>query len=260
MDQGLSSLTVLVVDDNEINRLYLQTLLDRKGHTAIAAASGSEALDAVARQRLDLILLDVQLPDMDGLAVAKAIRAGECGRKNPTDIPILALTAFAMKGDRERCLAAGMTDYLPKPVRAADLLAALARNAARHSGDGNGESAAPDADAPFDLTALADVGRQAFVTEMLDLFLRLADSKGRDLQTAIGQDDLDAAMALAHDLAGMAGPIRALRLHDAMKALQEACASGNPATCRVLHALAGRELRQVVAAVRAYPCRTDAAS
>jgi two-component system, OmpR family, response regulator len=248
-DQDLLSLTVLVVDDNEINRLYMQHLLRKNGHTPVTAATGYEALGEVSRQHIDLILMDVQLPDMDGLAVTKAIRTGACGQTNSPEIPILALTAFAMRGDRDRCIEAGMTDYIAKPIRGPELVATITRHCQSNTGAPPTEKARE----PFDLSGLTNEGRREFVTEMLGLFLELAEPKGRDLQSAIARNDLDAALTLAHDLAGMAGPIRAMRLHKNMKALQEACQAGDLATCRVHHTLANQELESVLAAVRVHP-------
>ncbi len=239
------ALTVLLVEDNDLGRIYLEHLLHGKGHVTVPAATGREALDAVARQPFDLILMDLQLPDMDGLAVAKAIRSGAGGPATPPDIPILALTADAAPADRERCLAAGMTGHVAKPFRGPELFAAISRALAAPEGT--------DAPACLDLDALAGGCRQEVTARMLGLFLQLAEPRGRNLAAAIERGDLPAAQALAHDLAGMAGPIRAPRLGETMRSLQQACAAGDMAGCREGLARAGRELARVVAAVRAHP-------
>lgn len=249
-DQDLPSLSVLVVDDNDVNRLYMLHLLRKMGHAPVTAGNGHEALDVISRQAFDLILMDVQLPDMDGLALTRRIRAGQCGTANRPEVPILALTAFAMPGDRERCLEAGMNDHLPKPVRVPELLAAMVRILTRTRGGGLPD---PEDDTGFDLSAFTRSSRREFATEMLALFLELAEPKARSLGEAIKQGDIAAAVPLAHDLAGMAGPLRAKRLHETMKALQEACLSGNLPACRVHHALAERELHVVLEAVRSHP-------
>lgn len=248
-DQDLSSLSVLVVDDNDVNRLYMLHLLRKFGHKPATASTGQEALDVISREPFDVILMDVQLPDMDGLAVTRLIRAGQCGPANASDIPVLALTAFAQSEDRERCLEAGMDDHLAKPVRVPELLAAVTRAVARKRGD-DGRSHEPTG---FDLSAFTRESRREFATEMLALFLELAEPKGKNLGEAIRRGDFEAALALAHDLAGMAGPLRAKRLHETMKALQEACMTGNLSACRAYHAMADQELSQVLCAVRAHP-------
>jgi len=118
-------LRVLLAEDNEVNRKVACGLLAKQGHSVLAVGNGAEALEALARERFDAVLMDVQMPVMDGLEAARSIRERE--RAQGGHVPIVALTAHAMKGDRERCLTAGMDDYVSKPLRAADLAAALVR-------------------------------------------------------------------------------------------------------------------------------------
>jgi len=126
--EGLPPLRVLVAEDNEINQLVISEMLRRSGHSVHLAATGQEALDQHAKNTFDVVLLDVQMPEKDGLAVAGEIRRREAGRART---PLIALTAMAMKGDRERCLDAGMDDFLAKPVQREDLQATLLRAWAR---------------------------------------------------------------------------------------------------------------------------------
>src|SRR6185295_3070408 len=123
----LRSLRVLVAEDNPVNQLVLRRLLQRLNHTVILCDDGRAAIAAAAAARPDLVLMDVQMPEVDGFAATAAIREREAARPGNRRLPIVALTAFAMTGDRERCLAAGMDDYLTKPVRPEQLEAALAR-------------------------------------------------------------------------------------------------------------------------------------
>ncbi len=120
--EPVGSLNVLVVEDNAVNRMIAVRLLEMRGHRAEVASDGQEALKAVASRRFDLILMDIQMPEMDGFQATAAIRRQEAPGQR---VPILALTAHAMKGDRERCLDAGMDGYLSKPVQAAELCAAI---------------------------------------------------------------------------------------------------------------------------------------
>jgi len=123
-----------------VNQKVALGLLRRLGVEADLAASGREGVEAAARVRYDLVLMDVQMPDMDGFETTAAIRA--CEGAGPR-VPIVAMTARAMKGDRERCLAAGMDDYLTKPVRGEDLDRALDRWGPRAgSGEGTAEGGA----------------------------------------------------------------------------------------------------------------------
>lgn len=119
------ALDALLAEDEEINRLAAETILVRLGHRVVCAASGVEVLEAVGKKRFDCILMDVQMPKMDGVEAARRIRAGENGMCDPA-VPIVALTAHAMEGDRERFLASGMTAYLAKPFTPEELDEVLA--------------------------------------------------------------------------------------------------------------------------------------
>jgi len=117
-------LKILVVEDNAINRLVAVDLLRDRGHETVTAENGREALERLRKERFDLVLMDVRMPEMDGLEAVKRIRAGEAG--DPA-VPIAAMTAHALAGDRERFLAAGMDDYLAKPLDTAELDRVLGR-------------------------------------------------------------------------------------------------------------------------------------
>jgi two-component system, sensor histidine kinase and response regulator len=119
------SLRILVTDDNPINQQLVARALEKQAHTVTLASSGPEALALSAQQTFDLILMDVQMPGMNGYEATQAIRLREQGTGR--HIPIIALTAHAMKGDREICLDAGMDDYLGKPIHLKELLAMLDR-------------------------------------------------------------------------------------------------------------------------------------
>ena len=116
-------LTILVAEDNAVNQRLAARLLEKHGHTAVVAGDGREAVAAAEATRFDLILMDVQMPEMDGYEATAAIRAREA--QTGTHTPIIAMTAHAMKGDRERCLDAGMDGYITKPLQLSELLAAI---------------------------------------------------------------------------------------------------------------------------------------
>jgi two-component system sensor histidine kinase/response regulator len=119
-----SPLHILLAEDNQVNRILATRLLEKQGHTIVTVENGQEAVAAVERQQFDVALLDVQMPIMDGLQAAALIRRHE-GIHLQSRLPLIALTAHAMQGDRERCLAAGMDGYVTKPINRADLLVAL---------------------------------------------------------------------------------------------------------------------------------------
>ena len=123
-DAIYNKVRILVAEDNHINLKIALKILETFGLRADGVANGKEVLDALARIKYDLVLMDLQMPEMDGLEATLKIRANHFGINNP-DIPIIALTANAMKGDREKCIAAGMTDYVTKPIDPDKLLVAL---------------------------------------------------------------------------------------------------------------------------------------
>ncbi len=120
-----SGLRILLAEDNVINRALATALLEKRGHTLIHAVNGREAVEAAARENFDLIFMDVQMPEMDGFEATQLIREAEQATGRHT--PIAAMTAHAMAGDRERCLAAGMDDYISKPLEKSELLTLLER-------------------------------------------------------------------------------------------------------------------------------------
>jgi two-component system, sensor histidine kinase and response regulator len=111
---------VLLADDNVVNQRLVQRLLEKEGHAVVVVSNGYEVMEALKKHTFDLVLMDVQMPDMDGLEATRAIRESE--KLGSPHVPIIALTAHAMKGDRDKCLAAGVDSYLSKPIHAADLL------------------------------------------------------------------------------------------------------------------------------------------
>jgi CheY-like chemotaxis protein len=126
------TLRVLLAEDNEVNQRLAARLLEKRGHCVTVTANGREALDALEKGAYDLVLMDLQMPEMDGFQATAALRARE--KHNGTHLHVVALTAHAMKGDRERCLAAGMDGYLSKPIRPQELDDLLASHLARRVG------------------------------------------------------------------------------------------------------------------------------
>jgi CheY-like chemotaxis protein len=122
--EGAGPLTVLLAEDNLVNQRVVQGMLEKHHHRVTIVAHGEQALEELERSRFDVVLMDVQMPVMDGFEATRELRKREAGRRRT---PVIALTANALKGDRERCIEAGMDDYLSKPVRLDDLLSAVRR-------------------------------------------------------------------------------------------------------------------------------------
>jgi len=170
--EGSSALQVLLVEDNPVNQELAKRLLEKHGYRVTLANNGSEAVDQFEKKRFDLILMDMQMPVMGGIEATEAIRSREMRRSwvvsgEFKSIYIIAMTANAMEGDRERCLAAGMNDYVAKPIRPDDLYAAIARGLN-----------ADVADAPSRIVAARD---PALSTTALDIAAAMRDLGDRDL-------------------------------------------------------------------------------
>jgi CheY-like chemotaxis protein len=192
-----SSLRILLAEDNAMNQKVALRMLDRLGYSADVAANGLEALEALERQPYDVVLMDVQMPELDGLDASRRI----CERWPPETRPrIVAMTANAMPEDREACLAAGMNDYVAKPIRADELAAALKR-VKPLQGTGNGKS--DSARISFDRAALenlTDLGGDAFLAEVIDTFLADAPTLLEALRRSLDNGATEELRRTAHTL------------------------------------------------------------
>jgi len=204
--QSRRRLRVLVVEDNAVNQRLAARLMEKLGHTAALAANGAEAMAALARQSFDLVLMDIQMPEMDGFQATAAIRERE--RRTGGHAPIVALTAHALRGDRERCLAAGMDGYLAKPLRIDELASEIHRVLGDLDGDAGAQEGSRPGQVPIppavDLAmAMRNVDRDpALLRELVEHFLRDAPERVRALREAIGARDATATERVAHSLKG----------------------------------------------------------
>jgi CheY-like chemotaxis protein len=123
LQEQRQSLSFLVAEDNAVNQRLIARLLEKRGHSVVLAQNGREALQALKREHFDIILMDVQMPEMDGFEATKLIREEE--KDSGTHLPIIALTAHAMQGDEERCLACGMDGYVTKPIKLGELFSVI---------------------------------------------------------------------------------------------------------------------------------------
>jgi CheY-like chemotaxis protein/HPt (histidine-containing phosphotransfer) domain-containing protein len=221
-----SSVNVLLADDSPTNRRLAIRLLEKRGHSVTAVENGLEAVRAVEKDRYDVILMDVQMPEMDGLEATGAIREAEA--LSGDHIPIIALTAHAMKGDRDRCLVAGMDAYVSKPFQAEELFATIeqlvnysSEPAAEDSGGSDSVSEPGSVDRKLvDIAgALGRVGGSMEVlSEVTEIFLEgYADLFG-ELTAAVEARDLETSAKVAHRLKGELGTLGAM---DAFEAGQE---------------------------------------
>jgi len=212
-------LHVLLADDNAVNQRLAATLLERRGHHVIIAGNGIEALDAWSRQRFDVVLMDVQMPEMGGLETTAAIRARE--RDGSSHVPIIAMTAHAMKGDRERCLEAGIDEYLTKPLDSRHLCEVVEALAA-----GNppppGFSASDAGQVELSEQVLARVGGdRQLLAEISRLFVDDAPGHLAKIQLALDTKDADMLRRAAHALKGAAANFEADSVVAAARVLEE---------------------------------------
>ncbi len=197
----LRPLKILLAEDTLVNQKLAVGLLERQGHRVTVAGNGVEALRSLESQPFDLVLMDVQMPDMDGLEATETIRRRESGTSQ--HVPIIAMTAHAMKGDRERCLESGMDGYLAKPIRAAALfetMADLLGGTHRAQSNGDGSSSASVADWPFALQAVQH--DQDLLRIIVEAFLEEYPQLLDRVRQAIVQQAAANLSAAAHALKG----------------------------------------------------------
>jgi CheY-like chemotaxis protein len=222
------SLSVLVVEDNLVNQKLASALLQRAGHIITLATNGRDAVSAVGRERFDAILMDVHMPIMGGFEATRLIREAEAGSGRRT--PIIAVTAGAMKGDREACLAAGMDAFVPKPIQPAVLLEVLQLLASGARPTTCGEALPEDAHTgeAFDEAALMVLvdGDRKLAGELAELYLEDLDPRVTEITAAVAARDADRLRGAAHALRGSSGTLRATKVLAASGALEEMARSG----------------------------------
>jgi len=216
----IQPLKILLAEDSLANRKLALGLLSRWGHQITVATTGQEALDAMDREKFDVVLMDVQMPELDGLAAARRIRELEHERKTAR-IPIIAMTAHAMKGDRERCLEAGMDDYVSKPIRPFDLASVLShygqlQNDGKNLAQGSVSWNTPDTDGPPQNSHQEDPHQfvswetllhhvqedQNLARDVAEAFLQESPRLQQQLSLAISARDAVRARLAAHTLKG----------------------------------------------------------
>jgi PAS domain S-box-containing protein len=216
---------VLVVEDSHVNRKLLVAILEHLGYRVDALGNGVDAVEAAARTRFDAILMDCQLPQMDGFAATAWIRQREEGRRTP----IIALTASVLPGDREKCFAAGMDDYLGKPYGIRELTVMLEKWVRRSEPEiapapAKGVSSfGPD----HPLRVLESQGRSRLAAEIIDLFLETAPQRIAGLKQGVGTGDVSALATLAQGLKGATVRLGARRMSELCAQIQAAARSAD---------------------------------
>jgi CheY-like chemotaxis protein/HPt (histidine-containing phosphotransfer) domain-containing protein len=222
------ALRILLAEDNAVNQKVALLLLERLGYRADVAANGLEVLDALRRQPYDVVLMDVQMPEMDGLEATRQVRRQWPAARQPR---IIAMTANAMQGDRERCLDAGMDDYITKPVRVEELAHALSQSKSLVLAQGFTpepvELAVSAIDASI-LDALRELGDGStdILGELVDVYLEDTPMLLTQLHTALETSDAELLQRTAHTLKSSSASLGALRLSDLSRELEALGRSG----------------------------------
>ncbi len=233
-DEPLDAMSghLLVAEDNRINQMYITELLKHCDCTCEIADNGDVALTAVQYNRYDAVLMDCQMPEMDGFTATREIRRREAAGELPGHLPIIALTANALQGDRERCLEAGMHEYLSKPLNA-ELLEAMLRKMIGWKPETTSVPTTPQPEQkmenpPINLTDLLArcLGSFDFALSMLDELESSSGERLEEIRRAAQQQDAGATADVAHSLKGVAGILCATSVQQAAAQVETTARAG----------------------------------
>ncbi len=249
------SLKLLLAEDNPVNQITASTMLGKMGHTVVVANNGREAIEKLAQEDFDIVLMDVQMPEMDGMAATAAVRESEQG--SGKHIPIVAMTAHAMKGDKERCLEGGMDEYISKPIRKKEVKRVLNVVVDRFLSvgpteeTGNEESSMSDSDATeaevLDAEGLLDELDEdvELLEQMFEIFVRDSKERMPKIREAIEKGDCDTLNAEAHALKGGVGNFFARASFEAAYELEKMGSNGDSTGAEAVFARLERELERL---------------
>jgi CheY-like chemotaxis protein/HPt (histidine-containing phosphotransfer) domain-containing protein len=242
---------VLIVDDNEVNRMVAGEILRAVGYETTEARNGRRAIEIVETERFDAVLMDCEMPEMDGFEATRHIRMSEKANKLPhlksRPLPIIALTAQAIQGDRQRCLSAGMTEYITKPVQRDALLQLLGQclgeqprqeipvTAVRPEPWRSSCQSDRVHDIAFEELLARCGGAHDAVMRILEMFQTRSAQRSCELSTAIENGDLEQTRRLAHAFKGSAANVSAARVSDVAGQIETAAGQGRHETCRELY-------------------------
>lgn len=234
----MRTLRILLAEDNDVNRRLATQLIERRGHHVVSARNGKEALEALTRSAFDLVLMDVQMPEKDGLQATIAIRKQE--ELTGLHQPVIAMTAMAMMGDRERCIAAGMDGYVSKPINPSELDDALDQCAERRRRDvpvaverrKRTAGATSNADASIDPVNAAELlqridGDRAFLSELVGILRNEYPGHVQNAQEALARRDAGGVERVGHTLKGALSTLSATSASALAEELEEIGRSGN---------------------------------
>lgn len=224
--RGLDGRSILLVEDNELNQFVATTILEQYGAKVTPAENGQVALDLVAKGGFDIILMDMQMPVMDGVEATRVIR-----QQFSKQVPIIALTANALKGEQEKCIEAGMNDYIIKPFEEERMVRLIAHWLGQDITVKPNKGEIDATQGPlYDLSKLRAMarGNEAFITRMLELFYKeIPDSVSR-IETAYAANDLQTVRALAHRIKPSIQNMAVHSLKDVVPKMEQVAQAGDP--------------------------------
>ncbi len=221
-------LRILLAEDNPVNQKLARRMLEKRGYQVRVVGDGNEAVAALEEERFDLVLMDLQMPDLDGIGTTIAIRSRE--NRSGEHIPIIAMTAHAMEGDREKCLSAGMDSYLAKPMKASELYSVIDKVIG--IGDEikrQDEEASEDESERIDFAAALEAvgGDKDLLVELIDLFLEDFPGQLEEMKKATEGGDSENTAARAHSIKGAAGNLALKRVQELAIEVEKMSTAGN---------------------------------
>lgn len=222
-------LKILVAEDNEVNQLLVKTILGKMGYEPDVVSDGAAALEYIRQGKPDLIFMDVQMPEMDGLQTTAEIRK----QQNIEQPVIIAMTAYAMQGDREKCLAAGMDDYITKPVRMSDLKAAITKWKSKRQLPPSSIPPHKTEDAILDMKVIAQLKKLGgddggkFFRQLKEMYIKLSPSLITSIRQSMESGNWEAAGNAAHKLKGSSLNVGATQAAALCRKIEEQCLEKN---------------------------------
>ncbi|TVR60686.1 MAG: response regulator [Spirochaetaceae bacterium] len=233
--------TIVVAEDHFVNQKLFETILEKMGYNVVVASNGIEAVKAVIENEPALVFMDVQMPEMNGYEAAQRLR------EDGVSVPIIAVTANAVKGEREKCIDAGMNDYLTKPFKGADLVPFLEKYVLASRTAAGGSDPASDSSPVADIHAMnaddaapifnyagaleAFLGREDVVLRVIESFASKVEEQIQSIETNLSAGDLTAVRADAHGIKGGAWNLEAIRLGNVAAEIEEAAERGDRERC-----------------------------
>jgi len=255
------TLRILLAEDNPLNRKLTVTVLNARGHDVVVADDGRAAVETFEQGHFDLILMDIQMPQMDGFEATRVIRKKEA--ETGTHIPIVAMTAHVMEGDREQCLASGMDDYVPKPIQRDELLAVIERfftpsaesekksSAPEASGEVSDEASGEVSEEVFRKTSLLEIagGNTGLVKKLIKIYLSNLPNLMSQIEEGIAVGDGKVVGFGAHSLKGMSYNLSAGLVARAALELEKMGKDGDLSQAEKTYAVLKKEVERLKTAV-----------